>query len=238
MTARRSRLTLKTEKRTRKTIVLTSFGILIILILLIKFGVNLLVGFSVFLAGTKNQSPTNSSSSSEAFIASPVLNPLPGATNSAKIDISGKSQPDKIIELYINNNLKDSAQADKMGNFLFSQTLFNGENQIRTRAMKNNQLSDFSTSFSVFFKNTTPSLTVDYPSDGQSFSKDQNSINVKGKTDSGVTITVNGFWAIIDENNNFSYNLPLQNGDNQIRIIATDQAGNNSEKNLKVSYSQ
>lgn len=238
MPKRRSRLSLKTERRTRKTIILTSLGILIILILLIKFGVNLLVGFSVFLAGTKNQPSTSAGSSNSTFIASPVLNPLPSATNSANIVISGKSQSDKTIDLYINSDLKDTTQTDKDGNFSFSQTLSSGDNQIKTKAEKNNKSSDFSNSFTVSFKNSAPSLTVDSPSDGQSFSKDQNNVNVKGKTDLGVTVTVNGFWAIIDENNNYSYNLPLQNGDNQIKVIATDQAGNNTEKDLKVTYSQ
>ncbi len=238
MSKRRSRLSLKTEKRTRKTIFLTSLGILIILILLIKFGINILVGFSVFLAGTKNQALTTSSSSSNTFIAPPVLNPLPSATNSARIVISGKSQSDKTVKLYINNDLKDTTQADKDGNFSFIQTLSAGDNRIETKADKNNKSSDFSNSFTVFLKNNAPSLTVDFPSNGQSFSKDQNSVNVKGKTDSETSVTVNGFWAIIDENSNFSYNLPLQNGDNQIKITATDQAGNKTEKDLKVTYSQ
>lgn len=238
MSKRRSRLSLKTEKRTRKTIFLTSLGILIILILLIKFGINILVGFSVFLAGTKNQTSTTSSSSSNTFIAPPVLNPLPSATNSANIVISGKSQSDKTVKLYINNDLKDTTQADKDGNFSFIQTLSAGDNRIETKTEQNNKSSDFSNSFTVFLKNNAPSLTVDFPSDGQSFSKDQNSVNVKGKTDSETSVTVNGFWAIIDEDSNFSYNLPLQNGDNQIKIIAVDQAGNKTEKDLKVTYSQ
>ena len=58
-----------------------------------------------------------------------------------------------------------------------------------------------------------------------------------GKTDSGVRITVNGFWAVIDENNNFSYSLPLQDGDNAIKVVAQDQAGNKAEKEIKVTYS-
>ena len=238
MSKRRSRLTLKTEKRTRKTIILTTLGILIILILLFKFGVNLLVGFSVFLAGTKSQTSTNSNSSGNAFIAAPVLNPLPSATNSAKIVISGKSQSDKTVNLYINNDLKDKIQTDKNGNFSFSQTLSAGDNRIETKTEQNNKSSDFSNSFTVSFKNSAPSLTIDSPSDGQSFSKDQNSVNVTGKTDSSVSVTVNGFWAIINESNNYSYNLPLQNGDNQIKVIATDMAGNKTEKDLKVTYSQ
>jgi len=238
MPKRRSRLSLKTEKRTRKTILLTSLGILIILILLVKFGVNLLVGFSVFLAGTKNQTSTNPNSSGNAFVAAPVLNPLPNATNSAKITISGKSQSDITIKLFVNNNLKDTAQADKNGDFSFSQTLSAGDNLIKAKTEQNNKTSDFSNSFTVSFKNSAPSLTIDSPSDGQSFSKDQNSVSVTGKTDANVSVTVNGFWAIINENNNYSYNLPLQNGDNQVRVIATDQAGNSIEKNLKVTYSQ
>jgi outer membrane lipopolysaccharide assembly protein LptE/RlpB len=49
---------------------------------------------------------------------------------------------------------------------------------------------------------------------------------------------VNGFWAVVDDNNNFSYTLPLQSGDNQIKIVAIDQAGNKAEKDLKVNFSQ
>ncbi|MCL6096817.1 MAG: hypothetical protein M1444_04035 [Patescibacteria group bacterium] len=237
MAYKKSRLALRTQKRTQKTIVLASLGIIIVLILLIKFGINLLVDFSVFIAGNKNQASINRNSSSN-FIAVPVLNPLPTATNSAKIVISGKSQKDIKIDLYINSDLKDSAQTDKNGNFSFEETLSSGDNQIQTKAEKNDKSSDFSNSFTVSFKNSAPSLSVDSPSDGQSFSKDQNNVAVKGKTDPGVNVTVNGFWAIIDENNNFSYTLPLQNGDNQIKVIATDQAGNTTEKDLKVTYSQ
>lgn len=238
MANRRSRLALRTEKRTKKTIVLASLGIIIILVLLIKFGISLLVGFSVFIAGNKNQLSASINSSDSSFVAAPVLNPLPTATNSAKIVISGQAQADRKINLYVNNDLKDSAQTDKDGKFSFEETLSAGDNQIQAKAEKNDKSSDFSNGFTVSFKNSAPSLSIDSPSDGQSFSKDQNNVAVKGKTDFGVSVTVNGFWAIIDENNNFSYTLPLQNGDNQIKVIATDQAGNTTEKDLKVTYSQ
>jgi hypothetical protein len=235
---KRSRLALRTKKRSQKTIVLASLGIIVVLILLIKFGLNLLVGFSIFISGNKSQSPISANSSDNSFVAIPVLNPLPNATNSAKIIISGKSQNDKKIHLYINNDLKDSIQTDNNGNFAFEETLLPGDNQIQVKAEKNSKSSDFSNSFTVSFKNSAPSLTIDSPSDGQSFSKDQNSINVTGKTDSNVSVTVSGFWAVMNENNNYSYNLTLQNGDNQIKVIATDQAGNTTEKDIKVTYSQ
>jgi hypothetical protein len=238
MANRRSRLALRTKQRSQKTIILTSLGIIIILILLIKFGINLLVGFSVFIAGNKNQPAANTNPSASSFIAVPVLNPLLNATNSASIVVSGNSQTGLKIDLYINSNLKDSTQADNNGNFSFEETLSPGDNQIQAKAEKDNKSSDFSNSYTVTLKTNAPSLSVDSPSEGQSFSKDQNNVEVKGKTDPNVNVTINGFIAVIDENNNYSYTLPLQNGDNQIKVIATDQAGNTSEKDLKVTYSQ
>ena len=234
---RRSRLALRTERKTKKTIILASLGIIIVLFLLIKFGINALVGFSVFLAGNKTQTSSNSNNS-VSFVSAPILNPLPQATNSAEILISGKTQANKTVDLYINNDQKDSTQADKDGIFLFTETLGNGTNQIAAKTEDNNKTSDFSNTYTVSFINKAPALNVTAPNDGQSFSKDQNSANVTGNTDPGVSVTVNGFWAVLDENNNFSYNLPLQNGDNQIKVVATDQAGNKTEKDLKVTYSQ
>ena len=112
-----------------------------------------------------------------------------------------------------------------------------GDNKIKAKATKDDKESDFSNELDVTYRNSPPSLSLDSPTDGQKFEKDQNAAQVLGKTDSGIRITVNGFWAVIDENNNFSYNLPLQNGDNTIKIEAVDQAGNKTEKEIKVTYS-
>jgi hypothetical protein len=235
--SRRSRLSLKTERKTRKTIILATLGILILLFFLIKFGTTLLVGFSVFLAGNGNsQTLTNNNSSS--YLTPPQLNPLPNATNSAQIVIAGSADKNEKIILYINGNTADNTDTDNNGNYSFNEALSQGESQIKVKAQKNNLTSDYSSTYTVSLINSAPTLSVDSPSDGQSFSKDQNSVTVTGKTDANITVTVNGFWAIISGNNSYSYNLPLQNGDNQIKVIAIDSAGNKTEKDLKVTYSQ
>lgn len=234
---RKSRLSQRTEKRTKKTIILTTLGIVVILFLLIRFGTTVLIGFSILLAGKDSASPAVNNSSVN-FVPAPVLNSLPVATNSAQVVITGQGESNETIKLYINNSLTDTASTDNNGKFSFSENLQTGSNQIEATALKNNKTSAYSDIVTVTYNNTPPTLTVNTPSDGQSFSKDQNTALVTGKTDPNVTVTVNGFWAVIDENNNFSYNLPLQNGDNQIKIIATDQAGNKTEKDIKVTYSQ
>jgi len=63
-------------------------------------------------------------------------------------------------------------------------------------------------------------------------------LHVHGKTDPNVKVTINDFWAIVDDSGNYSYNLSLKSGDNPIKIVATDDAGNNTEKDLKISYSE
>ena len=235
---RRSRLKKYSEKKTRKTIILSIIGIIIILYILFKFGIDFLVNFSLFISGSRSQSNSSTITNQINFVSAPILNPLPPATNSAEIIISGSSSKGETIYLYINNSIVDQTQTDEKGVFHFVENLGKGSNLINAKAEYKNSKSSLSDSFNVLFINSSPTLNISSPQDGESFKKDQNSVTVSGKTDPGISVTVNGFWAVIDDNNNFSYNLPLQNGDNQIKIIATDQAGNKTEKDLKVNYSQ
>lgn len=234
---RRSRLNKRTEKKTRKTIFLSILGIIFIIFLLYKFGLELLVNFSFFITGFKNQQ-TDSTQNEINFISAPVLNPIRQATNSSHILITGKADKNRGIYLFINNSQVDQTSADDKGSFKFTEELEKGNNQINAKVIFNNKESDFSNSLYITYQTLEPKLDISTPTDGQQFKKDQNTVVVSGKTDPSVTVTVNGFWAVIDENNNFSYTLSLRNGDNDIKIIATDQAGNTSEKNLKVNYSQ
>ncbi|HYM65385.1 MAG TPA: hypothetical protein VES68_02790 [Candidatus Sulfotelmatobacter sp.] len=234
---RRSRLNKNTEKKTKKTITLSVIGILIVLFILFRFGLEFLVNFSLFLSGSKNQVSTNTSNNIN-FINPPILNNLPNATNSAEIIIAGKSDKNTNVLLYINSKNVDDILVNKDGLFVFRENLNPGDNQIKVRAQLSDKKSDYSDTLDILYKNSQPSLDVNSPSDGQTFKKDQNSANVSGKTDPGVSVTVNGFWAVIDDNNNFSYSLPLQNGDNEIKIVAVDQAGNKTEKDIRVNYSQ
>jgi bacillopeptidase F len=230
------------EKKNQKTIIFSILGIVIVLFLLLKFGVGALVNFSLFLSGSGSQQNTQGNQNQINYIAPPILNPLVSATNSAQIVISGKANKNYTVILYINNKNIDQIQANNDGTFTFNENLTSGDNQITAKTENNNKQSDNSNSFDVVYKNSPPTLDVSTPSDGQQFNKNSigtgNTIPVAGKTDAGVTITVNSFWAVVDDNNNFSYTLPLQNGDNQIKIVALDQAGNKTEKDLKVNYSQ
>lgn len=223
------------ERDSKKNLFLSIFGIIFVLFLVFKFGIPLLVNFTLLISGQSSATETNEENKI-SFVNSPVLDTLPVATNSAEIVISGKSLEEAEIELYINDELVDKTSANDKGEFEFEQRLLEGSNKIYVRAGLDEEKSDFSQSFDVVFDDKAPELSINSPSEGQSFSKDQNRVSVTGTTEENVRVTINGFWAIV-AGKNFSYSLPLQNGENTIRVYAVDIAGNKTEKEIKVTYS-
>lgn len=212
-------------------------GIIVVLFLLFKFGVSALINFSLFLSGKGGETNLTNSQNSINFIPSPVLNPIVPATNSAQIIITGISQKDRKIELFLNSRKIDETDTEDNGEFRFEPTLKKGTNTVSVRAVYKDKKSDASEKYIVEYKDTAPKLEISFPSDETSFKKEDKSVEVKGQTDANVTVTVNGFFAVTSENNSFSYVLQLHDGDNEVKILAVDNAGNKSEKTIKVNYS-
>ncbi|HSX40329.1 MAG TPA: hypothetical protein VLF68_01825 [Candidatus Saccharimonadales bacterium] len=232
-----SRLSRSRERKSKQTLFLTLFGIIVFLVLLFKFGIPFLVNLSLFFSGAKQTATSHKNSLT--FVAPPILNPTFTATNTAQISVSGTvSNGKEDVELFINGNKKDTVTAKDDGTFKFDNvSLQDGSNDIKAKAKTtDNKESDFSDSLTIALVKKAPTLSVDAPSDGQTFSKDNNNIQVNGKTDPDMKVTVNGFWAIVDSSGNYKYMLTLQKGDNQIKVVATDQAGNTAEKSIKVIY--
>ncbi len=221
-------------QKTKKNLLVNILGIFLVILLVLKFGIPFLVNLSLLLSGSQGK---NEEIQKPSFIAPPVLDSLPQATSSADIVISGIASSKQNVNLYINNNLVNSIKTQGDGKFSFKETIKAGENSINAKETINGKESDLSNTITITLKNAPPSLTVDTPSENQSFSKDQNVVDVKGSTDIDAKITVNGLWAITDDFGKFSYRLTLQNGENKVKIIATDIAGNKTEKEIKVSYS-
>lgn len=235
----RSRLSRTSEKRTKKQLYLSVAGIIIVLFVLVKFGIPALVNFSLFLSTFNNSQSASPSQSAKEVILAPILNQDFTATNSASITINGTGAAKETIQLYVNDAMVDTTTVRDDGSFSFKDiNLTQQQNTIKARAKKDTKLSDFSDPLLISYIQKAPNLSLDSPSDGQSFPHDQSNIAVKGKTDPDVRVTVNDFWAIVDNTGNYSYSLHLQNGDNQIHVVATDAAGNKTEKQIKVTYSQ
>lgn len=213
-------------------------GILVVLYVLFTYGIPFLANMSILLSGSK--ASEDAPKKQISFISSPTLDIPYSATNSATITIKGTAPKDHQVKLLVNDSVVDTVQVDDDSSFEFEDVeLEEGENRIQAQAInKEKEESDLSSEVLVFYGHKQPSLSIESPSNGQNYPKEEPRSRVAGKTDPGTKVTVNGYWAIVDPSGNFSYVLPLSGGENTIKIIAEDQAGNKKEEERKVTLSQ
>lgn len=230
-----SRLSRRKENQSKKSFFLSLLGIIVVIFFLIKIGIPSLVNLTLLISGAKGASETTKEKN--IFLSAPLLETLPSATNSGKIAIKGTGTPKAIAKLYINSNDIDQIEINEDGTFIFDDVkLAKGENKIKVKSQEESKESNFSAEYTILFIDTPPSLAIDSPQDGKTFAKDENPITISGKTDAGVKLTINDFWAIVKEDGSFSYSLSLKQGENEIKIAATDLAGNKTEVVKKVTY--
>ena len=216
-----------------KSIALMIAGIIAILIFLFTIGPDLLIQFSLLM---KKSSTANDLKKEElTYIAPPVLNSMNDATKSAEVIISGYAQDKQTIKLFVNGKIADKTTVKKNKQFTFSKVkLEKGNNEIKAKAVtQDDQESGYSQSITITYLADPPKLEISSPSDGQTIAKDQRLVTVRGTTDQNVKVTVNDFWAIMDEGN-FSYQISLSDGENTLKIVATDFANNQTTKEIKV----
>ncbi len=237
--AKRSRLTNKAKKKSTQTLILTIIGIILILFILLKYGIPFISDLSFFTGRATSSTSNNNSSNKdeEGFIPVPQVDPLPKATNKDELKITGSSLAGLTVQLYLNGSREDESEVGSDGSFEFRPKLTEGDNILKIRAMKNDKEGDFSSSYTVKYSKKEPEITIESPSDGANISG-ANPIEVKGRTNGENTILVNDFQAIINPDGSWHYNLTLKGGDNEIKVVATDAAGNKAQKTIHVNYSQ
>ncbi|MFI5265718.1 MAG: hypothetical protein ACHQT7_03165 [Candidatus Levyibacteriota bacterium] len=238
MRARNSRLSRTTQEKTKKQIAFFAIAIIILVFGALNFGPGLLSGVGSFTSGLKKPTTTTTITTEENTLEAPFIDSIPDATDSAEINISGSSSySDAQVELYVNGSLYDTTPLTQDQKFDFNMVkLTEGGNSIQARVKKGNQVSPFTRTYNVSYSQGAPKLDISSPTDGQKFSRGDQTITVQGTTDPDNTVTVNGSRAIVDGSGNFSYYLNLSEGDNNLDISAVNQAGQKTDKTLKVNY--
>lgn len=233
---RLERLNRREEKTTVKKTVYLAIVSILILIFIFTLGVPLLGKLADFLDVVFRNNVEQTST--ESGVQAPILDPLPQATNSARLSISGFSATSGKVLIYDNDERIDET-ATGGGEFLFGDfTLREGENNIAVKAVsEQGKESDFSSVSKVLFLQKEPSLSVSEPSDGQNFSGN-NRIKVAGKSDRDVQVYANGFLASTTAEGSFEVFIPLSTGENTIEVKAVDLSGNTKVVKIKVNFSK
>jgi hypothetical protein len=237
---RRSRLGQQENIRLFKQTALIILVVLALLASLIFLGIPALIKLAVFLGDLRNSaSPIETTDTIPP--ATPQFNPIPSATSSATLNLTGYSEPGANITLYQNGNQISTTLVDDQGVFTFPQVnLEPGLNRFYAIAQdiaKNDSLQ--SATQTTVLDNSLPTLTIQSPSDGQQFiGLNEQTINIQGTTDSDVSITLNDRLLVVNSDGNFNSRYSLQEGDNILKFTAIDTAGNSIQTQLTVNYSK
>ena len=171
-------------------------------------------------------------------LAPPVLNIPYEATNTAFIKINGYSQPGSEVEIYLDDDLKTTVEV-LAGNFTSEEIpLSVGTNNIWGKTVdEQGNRSLASKTIRIIYSNEKPKLDLKEPQDNQIITGDKK-VTVSGSVDADkeITVTVNGIRLIVNTTGNFSQKIDLNEGDNNLVIIAADSLGNSTQITRKVTY--
>lgn len=81
---------------------------------------------------------------------------------------------------------------------------------------------------------TRPFLSVTQPQDNTIIAV--NTVQVKGQTEVGAVVSVQGDVVNVDSQGNFSAIVSLSEGPNVIEVLTSDQVGNQAQVNIVVNY--
>ncbi|OGG31004.1 hypothetical protein A3I51_06130 [Candidatus Gottesmanbacteria bacterium RIFCSPLOWO2_02_FULL_38_8] len=191
------------------------------------------IAIGLSLIGGRN---TTINETTSINVMTPVVEPLPSATNSAMISIYGFSEKDRKILVLVNGREEATTDTGKEEKFKFNNIkLSEGENKIEVVAKYQDKRST-ATEFFITYKKEPPKLEIAEPTDGQTIMGEAK-INITGSTDSGNKVSINDRLVIVDRNGNFTYPITLSAGENIFNFKAEDDAGNSKQLEIKVNYS-
>ena len=174
----------------------------------------------------------------DPLLAAPVLNIPYEATNSSEINISGYATANSKVRLFLDETEKQTTDVNDDGSFNFQNvSLSLGTNNVYAGSLDDKgKVSLPSKNIKIIFDNEKPQLSISEPEDNKKIQGGDKKIKVSGKTETGAKVLINDSQIIVDKDGNFSTDLQINEGDNNVDIKAVDSAGNSTEIQRKVNY--
>lgn len=227
----------KSESKAQRKLIFNLVVVVILVFVFFNWGLPFIIGSLSFLNKTKPQQAETETKIDEA-IAPPVLFIPFEATNSATLAISGYSTPLTKVEIYLDDELKSALQTDAEGKFTAESIILNlGTNNIYAVTVNDADKKSLpSKTIKLYYSNEKPALEVNQPTDGAEIKGGDKKVVVSGKTDPDNSVTVNGSTVIVNSEGNFQTSIGINDGDNLITIIASNNFTNTNQIQKTVKY--
>lgn len=162
-------------------------------------------------------------------------------TKETKVNLEGTSESGSTVTLFKEGQKVKDTVADNNNKFYFGDIEINANQDKKTSfyvvaKSKQGVESDKSNLVDVVFDKTTPKFSIKTPEDGQKISDFSRTLQVTGSTEVNTQVLVNGRTAAVNQNNDFSAQIRLEEGDNTITVEVVDKAGNKSKQTVTVKF--
>jgi hypothetical protein len=224
------------EKNNQKRAVIFVALSILTIIILFFFGIPLIAKFVSFISDFTNKN-TPITLNDNTPPAPPRFDNLPDATNKEIFEVTGTTEEGVTVYVFLNSSEKEII-ADSYGEFATSLDLTKGENIIYaiSKDQSGNKSAE-SEKYVILFDNENPEISINSPSNGDNFyGSGQKEIEITGKTDPNVNLTVNDRYVSITDSGDFKYKLSLNEGENILNFKAIDKAQNEAEKTVTVTF--
>ncbi|MCG9968631.1 hypothetical protein L9W92_11280 [Pelotomaculum terephthalicicum JT] len=202
----------------------------IVLILLIAGGLTGCLGKTQEQTDASAQQEEGGYSSSSSSSSGYVFN-IPETSKEETLNIPGNIGPGQRI--FINES---EAAVDGFGNFNAQLKLTPGLNSVALKVVSSDNKSIYATAKSVnYIPSDNPKLDVTIPGE---YNSDTEMLIIKGATEPGCQVDANGYRATPDEKGDFIVSVPLENGENVVKVTSTNQKGKTSTVQQVVTYSR
>ncbi|MCA9369563.1 MAG: hypothetical protein H6774_03425 [Pseudomonadales bacterium] len=227
-----SRLKEFEEKKTvRRSLLIIGFSVVLFLLFLV-FGLPFFFGVFVNLVGSGLEE--------EVVVSpqSPSISVPFEATNSASVQVVGYAQSGAEVSLRRASSTLGRVVASEDGSFSQLISLQEGSNTVTAVAIHNGLESVASTPLTILLDTKPPALEVNEPSDNASFtSRAEQELIISGSTDQEASVTINGRYTPVASDGTFTLTQQLVEGENTLTVVARDDVGNETTRELSVSFS-
>nr|WP_026688305.1 S8 family serine peptidase [Alteribacter aurantiacus] len=155
-------------------------------------------------------------------------------TNEDSVTVEGQASPG--VDVHVSNNGEEVAHttADDNGHFATDVSLTSGENVLTAAASTENGRTGESAPVTVILDQEGPELVVTSPADGDRVNTETVRVQGQAIDENLQRVNINGQRADIDGEGNFNHRLLLDEGANDIRVVAIDKAGNRTVENMTI----
>ncbi|UZD14932.1 S8 family serine peptidase [Virgibacillus natechei] len=154
-------------------------------------------------------------------------------TNESEYTVEGTASPTTTAQVFNNEEEVGSAEVGDDGEFAIPTALTEGENEITVVSFLDGTSVGESEPVIATLDTEAPELTIDTPQDGDRTNSETVTVEGTVSDDHLDTVEVNGQEAEVTDGS-YSERIMVDNGENEIEVVASDLAGNTETQNVTI----